>query len=132
MEMTNLNRSLEDYKLNELFELAAWLHGEEFPSSVIVQKKTAVVEMLANQLSVERKEIIWMVEAKEKKRIRIQMHERERENAAVLESNKNWELLTREVKTLTGQNIEIIHQNDLIIKALTKMEVKMDEEMEKK
>ena len=60
------------------------------------------------------------------------MHERERENAAVLENNKNWELLTREVKTLTTQNIEIIHQNDLIIKALTKMEVKMDEEMEKK
>ena len=47
------------------------------------------------------------------------MHERERENAAVLENNKNWELLTREVKTLTEQNIEIMHQNDLIIKALT-------------
>ena len=60
------------------------------------------------------------------------MHERERENAATLENNKNWELLTREVKTLMGQNIEIMHQNDLIIKALTKMEVKMDEEMEKK
>ena len=60
------------------------------------------------------------------------MHEPERENAAVLENNKNWELLTREVKTLMMQNIEIIHQNDLIIKALTKMEVKMDEEMEKK
>ena len=96
------------------------------------KKKKAVVEMLANQLSVERKEIIWMVEAKEKKRIRIQMHECKRENAAVLENNKNWELLTREVKTLTGQNIEIMHQNDLIIKALTKMEVKMDEEMQKK
>ena len=39
MEMTNLNRSLEDYKLNELIELAAWLHGEEFPSPVRVQKK---------------------------------------------------------------------------------------------
>ena len=39
MEMTNLNRSLEDYKLNELFELAAWLHREQFPSPVIVQKK---------------------------------------------------------------------------------------------
>ena len=39
MEMTNVNRDLEDYKLNELFELAAWLHGEEFPSPVIVQKK---------------------------------------------------------------------------------------------
>ena len=37
--MTNVNRDLEDYKLNELFELAAWLHGEEFPSPVIVQKK---------------------------------------------------------------------------------------------
>ena len=60
------------------------------------------------------------------------MHERKRENAAILENNKNWELLTREVKTLMGQNIEIMHQNDLIIKALTKMEVKMDEEMEKK
>ena len=60
------------------------------------------------------------------------MAERERENAAVLANNKNWELLTREVKTLMGQNIEIMHQNDLIIKALTKMEVKMDEEMEKK
>ena len=60
------------------------------------------------------------------------MAERKRENAAVLANNKNWELLTREVKTLMGQNIEIMHQNDLIIKALTKMEVKMDEEMEKK
>ena len=39
MEMNNLNRDLEDYKLNELFDLAAWLHGEEFPSPVIVQKK---------------------------------------------------------------------------------------------
>ena len=68
MEMTNVNCDLEDYKLNELFELAAWLHGEEFPSLVIVQKKKAVVEMLANQLSVERKDIIWMVEAKEKKK----------------------------------------------------------------
>ena len=60
------------------------------------------------------------------------MHECERESAAELANNKNWELLTREVKTLTAQNIEIMHQNDLIIKALTKMEVKMDEEMEKK
>ena len=39
MEMTNVNRDLEDYKLNELFELAAWLHGEELPSPVIVKKK---------------------------------------------------------------------------------------------
>ena len=39
MEMTNVNCDLEDYKLNELFELAAWLHGEEFPSPVIVKKK---------------------------------------------------------------------------------------------
>ena len=39
MEMNYLNRDLEDYKLNELFDLAAWLHGEEFPSPVIVQKK---------------------------------------------------------------------------------------------
>ena len=121
MEMNNLNRDLEDYKLNELFDLAAWLHGEEFPSPVIVQKKKVVVEMIANQLSVERKEIIWMLEAREKKRMRQKMAEHERENAAVL-ANKNWELLTREVKTLTGQNIEIMHQNDMLIKALTKME----------
>ena len=87
--------------------------------------------MIANQLSVERKEIIWMLEAREKKRMRQKMAEHERENAAVL-ANKNWELLTREVKTLTGQNIEIMHQNDMLIKALTKMEVKMDEDMEKK
>ena len=39
MEMNNLNRDLEDYKLNELLDLAAWLHGEEFPSPVIVKKK---------------------------------------------------------------------------------------------
>ena len=39
MEMTNVNRNLENYKLNELFELAAWLHGEEFPSPVIVKRK---------------------------------------------------------------------------------------------
>ena len=40
MEMTNVNRDLEDYKPNELFELAAWLNGEEFPSPVIVKKKS--------------------------------------------------------------------------------------------
>ena len=39
MEMHNLNCDLEDYKLNELLDLAAWLHGEEFPSPVIVKKK---------------------------------------------------------------------------------------------
>ena len=39
MEMHNLNRDLEDYKLNELFDLAGWLHGEEFPSPMIVKKK---------------------------------------------------------------------------------------------
>ena len=131
MEMNNLNRDLEDYKLNELLDLAAWLHGEEFPSPVIVKKKT-VVEMIANQLSVEKKEIIWMLETREKKRMRQKMAEHERENAAMLANNKNWELLTREAKTLTGQNIEIMHQNELLINALTKMEVKMDEEMEKK
>ena len=127
MDMAELNRDLEDYKLNELFDLAAWLHGEEFPSSVMHKKKKLVVEMIANQLCVETKEIFWMLEAREKKKIQIKVGERERENAAMVQNNKNWELLTREVKTLTQQNIEIMNQNELIIGALKKMEVKMKE-----
>ena len=127
MDMAELNRDLEDYKLNKLFDLAAWLHREEFPSSVMHKKKKLVVEMIANQLCVETKEIFWMLEVREKKKIQIKMGERERENAAMAQNNKNWELLTREVKTLTQQNIEIMNQNELIIGALKKMEVKMEE-----
>ena len=37
--MENLNIDLEDYKLNELFNLAAWLHGEEFHTSCLTNKK---------------------------------------------------------------------------------------------
>ena len=127
MDMAELNRNLEDYKLNELFDLAAWMHGEEFPSTVIFKKKKLVVEMLANQLCVDKKEIYWMLEAKEKKKLQIAMGERERENAAMAQLNKNWELLTREVKTLTQQNIDLMNQNQEIINALKKMEVKIEE-----
>ena len=84
MEMHNLNRDLEDYKLNELFDLAGWLHGEEFPSPMIVKKKKVVLEMIANQLSVKRKEVVWMLQAREKKRNRQKIAEHERENAAML------------------------------------------------
>ena len=127
MDMAELNRNLEDYKLNELFDLAAWMHGEEFPSPVMFKKKKLVVEMLSNQLCVENKEIYWILEAKEKKKLQIAMGERERENAAMAQHNKNWELLTREVKTLTQQNIELMNQNQEIINALKKMEAKIEE-----
>ena len=88
MDMAELNRNLEDYKLNELFDLAAWMHGEEFPSTVIFKKKNLVVEMLANQLCMDKKEIYWMLEAKEKKKLQIAMGERERENVAMAQLNK--------------------------------------------
>ena len=48
------------------------------------------------------------------------MEKRERENAAMVQHSKNWELLTREVKTLTQQNIELMNQNQEIINALKK------------
>ena len=127
MDMAELNRNLEDYKLNKLFDLAAWMHREEFPSTVIFKKKKLVVEMPANQLCMDNKEIYWMLEAKEKKKLQIAMGERVRENVAMVQLNKNWELLTREVKTLTQQNIELMNQNQEIINALKKMEAKIEE-----
>ena len=95
-------------------------------------KKKMVVEAIANQLTVEPKEVYWMLDAREKRRLKEKMSERERENAAMEVNNKNWELLMREVKTLTQQNTEIIHQNEQIIKALKKMEAKIEEEEEDK
>ena len=50
------------------------------------------------------------------------MNEHERENAAMQANNKNWELLTREVSTQVGQNIEIIHQNEVLIEKMTKLD----------
>ena len=88
--------------------------------------------MIANQLSVKRKEVVWMLQAREKKRNRQKIAEHERENAAMLANNKNWELLTREVSTLTAQNLEIINQNEKVIAELKKMEVKIEEVQEKK
>ena len=62
------NIDLEEYKLNELFDLAAWLHGEEFPSVTLINKKKKIVEMICDQLSCEKKEVIWILEAREKKK----------------------------------------------------------------
>ena len=131
-DLSELNIDIEDYKMNELFNFAAWLHCEEFPSPLIHRKKKIVVEKIANQLSVEPKEIYWMLDATEKRRLKEKMGERERENAAMEVNNKNWELLTREVKILCQQNNEIIHQNECILKALNKMEAKIEMEEEKK
>ena len=50
------------------------------------------------------------------------MNEHERENAAMQATNKNWELLTREVSTQVGQNIEIIHQSEVLIEKMTKLD----------
>ena len=50
------------------------------------------------------------------------MNENERENAAMQANNKNWELLTREVSTQVGQNIEIIHQSEVLIEKMTKLD----------
>ena len=66
-----------------------------------------------------------MLDTREKRRLKEKMGERERENAAMEVNNKNWELLTREVKILCQQNNEIIHQNECILKALNKMESKI-------
>ena len=130
-DMVELNVDLEDYKMHELFYFAAWLHAEEFPSAVIHRKKKLVVEAIANQLCVETKEVFWMLDAREKRRLKEKMAERERENAAMEVNNKNWELLTREVKTLTQQNADILVQNEQIIKMLQK-EHKKEEEMDSK
>ena len=65
-DMNELNIDLDDYKLNELFDLASWLHNEEFPSSMLNRKKKMVIETIANQLTLETKEVVWMLEAKEK------------------------------------------------------------------
>ena len=81
--------------------------------------------MIADQLSIERKEVIWMLEAREKKKNRTKMNEHERENAAMMANNKNWELLTREVLTLVGQNTEIINQNDVMIERMTKLDARI-------
>ena len=131
-DLSELNIDIEDYKMNKLFNFAAWLHCEEFPSPLIHRKKKIVVEKIANQLSVETKEIYWMLDAAEKRRLKEKMGERERENAAMEVNNKNWELLTREVKILCQQNNEIIHQNECILKALNKMKAKIEMEEEKK
>ena len=56
------------------------------------------------------------------------MNEQERENAEVAENNKNWELLTREVKTITNQNVELQHQNEIIIQTLKKLEAKTEQQ----
>ena len=127
-DMNELNIDLDDYKLNELFDLASWLHNEEFPSSMLNRKKKMVIETIANQLTLETKEVVWMLEAKEEKKLKVAMIERERENAAVGENNKNWELLTREVKTITNQNVELQHQNEIIIQTLKKLEAKTEQQ----
>ena len=129
-DMVELNVDLEDYKIHELFYFAAWLHAEEFPSAIIHWKKKLVVEAIANQLWVETK-VLWMLDASEKRRLKEKMAERERENAAMEVNNKNWELLTREVKTLTQQNADILVQNEQIIKMLQKAH-KKEEEMDSK
>ena len=131
-DLSELNIDIEDYKINKLFNFAAWLYCEEFPSDLVHRKKKMVVETIANQLSVEPKEINWMLDAREKRRLKEKMGERERENAAMETNNKNWELLTRKVKILCQQNNEIIHQNECILKALNKMEVKIEMEVEEK
>ena len=94
------------------------------------RKKKLVVEAIANQLCVETK-VFWMLDAREKRRLKEKMAERERENAAMEVNNKNWELLTREVKTLTQQNADILVQNEQIIKMLQKAH-KKEEEMDSK
>ena len=131
-DLSELNIDIEDYKINKLFNFAAWLYCEEFPSDLVHRKKKMVVETIANQLSVEPKEINWMLDAREKRRLKEKMGERERENAAMETNNKNWELLTCKVKILCQQNNEIIHQNECILKALNKMEVKIEMEVEEK
>ena len=76
-DMADLNVDIEDYKLHELFYLAAWLHGEEFPSPLIHRKKKMVVEAIANELTVEPKEVYWMLDAREKRKLKEKMNERE-------------------------------------------------------
>ena len=97
------------------------MHGEEMPSKFLVKKKTKIVELIAEQLGLETKEVIWMVEAREKKRLRQKMGEEEKENAAMQTNNKNWHTLTREVETLVSQNTEIIHQHEILAQKLTEI-----------
>ena len=88
-DLSELNIDIIDYKMNELFNFAAWLHCEEFPLALVHRKKKMVVETIANQLSVEPKEIYWMLDTREKRRLKEKMGERERENAAMEVNDKN-------------------------------------------
>ena len=54
-DLSELNIDIIDYKMNKLFNFAAWLHCEEFPLALVHRKKKMVVETIANQLSVEPK-----------------------------------------------------------------------------
>ena len=67
------NIDFEDYTLPDLFTLLSFLHCEEFPTATLSKKKARVVEVIGEQLGVENKEVIWMVEARKKKRLRQKM-----------------------------------------------------------
>ena len=121
MAVSYENIDFEEYKINELFDVLSWMPGEEMPSKFLVKKKTKIVELIAEQLGLETKEVIWMVEAREKKRLRQKMGEEERENTAMQTNNKNWHTLTREVETLVSQNTEIIHQHEILAQKLTEI-----------
>ena len=70
MAVSYENIDFEEYKINELFDVLSWMHGEEMPSKFLVKKKTKIVELIAEQLGLETKEVIWMVEARQKKGLR--------------------------------------------------------------
>ena len=93
----------DDYKLNNLFELLAILHGEDFPSAELIKKKEELKSMIADLLGIECKEVIWLVEAKVKKKLKMKMEEQERENGMARLNDRNWQALMTEVSTLVGQ-----------------------------
>ena len=129
------NIDFEDYTLPDLFTLLSFLHCEEFPTATLSKKKARGVEVIGEQLGVENKEVIWMVESRKKKRLRQKMADEERENAATKLNDRNWQLLTREVQTLVDQNSFLINEIGEIKKQLQKLDEmvpKLEEEEEKK
>ena len=121
----------DDYKLNDLFELLAILHGEDFPSAELIKKKGELKSMIADLLGIERKEVIWLVEAKEKKKLKMKMEEQERENGMARLNDRNWQALTKEVSTLVGQMTYLTNQIEEIKKATQKMEASYEQLAEK-
>ena len=110
-----------------MFDLLSTLHEEEFPSAALVRKKEEIKGVIADLLGVENKEVTWLVEAREKRKLKIAMNREERENGIAKLNDKNWQMLTKEVSTLVGQMTYLTNEIIDIRKATQKMEASYEQ-----